>query len=111
MIKIYQLFILLVSLYIYSSNDCEQEDVSKKSVCHDKTVKDSGKYCCFIKAKANGKTSSACVSLTKEEKENIKKTIEEWEKAADVSGAKIKSLDCKSSFIELGLISLIFLLL
>lgn len=109
--KIYQLVVLLVSLlYIYSSEDnCYEEDVSKKSKCHDKTVKDSGYYCCYIKSKDNDGTYAGCIELSKEEKNDIKKYIEEIE--SEEGEGDIQSLDCKSSFIELGLFSLIFLLL
>jgi hypothetical protein len=47
-----------------------------------------------------------CSELSKEDKENIKEVIKEAEKE-DVD---IKSLDCKSSFIEFGLLSLMLLL-
>ena len=105
--KLYQILILLVSLlYIYSDN-CEEENVSTKSKCHDKTEENSGKFCCYIKYKYDGDTKTGCISLSKENKENIKDTIKEME----TSGGKVKSLDCKSSFIEFGLFSLIFLLL
>ena len=49
---------------------------------------------------------TTCIELSKEEKENIKEAIKEAEKG----GADIKSLDCKSSFIEFGLLSLMLLL-
>ena len=105
--KIYQILILLISLlYIYSES-CEEINVSKKSTCHDKTVESSGEFCCYIKSKYNGETATGCISLLKENKDNIKDFIKEMEK----QGGKVKSLDCKSSFIEVGLFSLIFLLL
>ena len=106
--KIYQTIILLISLlFIHSETDnCYQLDPSKKSTCHDKTVKDSGNYCCYLKQKFDGNTITSCVELSKEEKENIKEAI----KAAEKNDIKIKTLDCKSSFLEFGLLSLIFLL-
>ena len=109
--KIYQIIILLVSLlYIYTSTDyCDIDDgnVSKKSTCHDRTIESSGDYCCYLKYKYNGETYSICSLLDKEEKENIKDTINDYKS----QGTDVKSLDCKSSFIELGLFSLAFLLL
>ena len=105
--KLYQILILLVSLLYIYSNSCEEENVSKKSTCHDRIVESSGKFCCFFKYKYDGDTKSGCFLVSKEEKENIKDYIKELEK----SGGKVKSLDCKSSFIEFGLFSLIFLLL
>ena len=109
--KVYQIIILLVSLlYINSSTDpyCEDENVSKKSICHDQTVANSGEYCCYIKGKYKGETYTGCTSLSQAQKNDIDKTIDEIE---DDDGGSITSLDCKSSFIELGLFSLIFLLL
>jgi len=107
--KIYLLIILLVSLINiqYSSSACIEANPSGKSTCHDKTVANSGSYCCYYKAKANGETATACIELTKDQKDNIKDYIKQLEK----SGGSVKSLDCKSSFIQFGLFSLIILLL
>lgn len=111
MIK-YQIIILLISfLYINNSSedDCFEMDPSKKKVCHDKTVSNSGYYCCYIKykSKGNGQTYTLCSELSSEEKKDIDKAIEELES----EGADVKNFDCKSSYLELGLLSIIFLLL
>ena len=107
--NIYHLICLLVLLLNiqYSSPICAEANPSGKSTCHDKTVANSGSYCCYYKAKANGATGTVCLELTKEQKDNIKDYIKQIEKA----GADVKSLDCKSSFIQFGLFSLIILLL
>ena len=107
--KIFHLVILLVSLLINqcSAATCHEVNPSKKSTCHDKTVANSGSYCCYYKAKANGETATMCIELLKEQKEKIDDYIGQVETA----GVSVKSLDCKSSFIEFGLLSLIFLLL
>jgi len=107
--KIYHLVILLVFLLNIqlSASTCVEANPSKKSTCHDKTVANSGSYCCYYKAKASGVSGTSCIELTKDQKDNIKDFIKEFEK----SGVDVKSLDCKSSFIEFGLFSLIFLLL
>jgi hypothetical protein len=107
--KIYRLVILLVSLIniLCTPTTCIEANPSKKSTCHDKTVANSGEYCCYYKAKANGVTGTSCFELTKDQKDKIKDFIKEIEK----TGVKVKSLDCKSSFMQLGLFSLIFLLL
>ena len=106
--KIYQTIIFLVSLlFIHSSEDkCYEINPSNKSTCHDKTVANSDIYCCYLKQKFLGETVTTCIELSKEEKENIKEAIKEAEKG----GADIKSLDCKSSFIEFCLLSLMLLL-
>ena len=107
--KIFHLVILLVSLLINqcSAATCHEVNPSKKSTCHDKTVANSGTYCCYYKAKANGETGTMCIELLKEQKEKIDDYIDKMEE----TGVSVKSLDCKSSFIEFGLLSLIFLLL
>ena len=108
--KINQLIILLISiLYIYSSSEnCFEEDVKSKSTCHDQTDESAGFYCCYLKAKFDGETGTGCIPLSKAQKDDIGSYIKNMEKASD---ADVKSLDCKSSFMELGLFSLIFLLL
>ena len=108
--KLFPIIILLISLLcVYSASDpsCEDENVSKKSICHDQTQKNSGYFCCYYKSIYQGKTVTGCTELKQSQKDNIEKTIEEF----NSNGDDIKSLDCKSSFIELGLFSLIFLLL
>jgi hypothetical protein len=108
--KLFPIIIFLISVwYIYSSSDplCEGENVSKRNICHDQTQENSGFFCCYYKSTYNGDTATGCTELTKSQKENIKKTIEDLES----KGVDIKSLDCKTSFIELGLFSLIFLVL
>lgn len=107
--KIYQTIIFLVSLlFIHSTSEdsCSQLNPSKKSTCHDKTVANSDYYCCYLKQKYLGETITSCTELSKEDKENIKEVIKEAEK----EGLDIKSFDCKSSFIEFGLLSLMLLL-
>ena len=106
--KIYQTIIFLVTvLFIHSSDDnCYELNPSKKSTCHDKTVANSDYYCCYLKQKYLGETITSCTELSKEDKENIKEVIKEAEK----NDVDIKSLDCKSSIIEFGLLSLMLLL-
>ena len=102
--------ILLVSLLNiqYSNSACIELNPSKASNCHDKTVSNSGTYCCYYKVKALVATADSCLELTQQEKDNIDDTIKNLEKTTSVT---VDSLDCKSSFIEFGLFSLIFLLL
>ncbi len=88
---------------------CEKENPSKKSECHDAYAdkeRNNGKYCCYIEFKKDGEKGKFCEEYTKEEKDNIEETIKEIEK----DGFDVKSLDCKSSYLSIGLFSLIFLL-
>ena len=104
--------ILLVSLLNiqYSNSSCVEVGLnpSKESHCHDQTQSNSGTYCCYYKVKAHGVTVTSCLPLTKDQKDKIDDTISNLEKTTSVT---VESLDCKSSFIEFGLFSLIFLLL
>jgi hypothetical protein len=106
--KIYYLAILLVLLLNIqlSVSVCVQANPTKKSTCHDRTPAYAD-FCCYYKVKASGVTVTSCLELTKDQKDKIKDFIKEIEK----TGVKVKSLDCKSSFIQFGLFSLIFLLL
>ena len=106
--KIYYLAILLVLLLNIqlSVSVCIETNPSKKSICHDKTPAYAD-FCCYYKVKISGVTVSSCLELTKDQKDKINDFIKEIEK----TGVKVKSLDCKSSFIQFGLFSLIFLLL
>jgi hypothetical protein len=107
--KIYYLAILLVLLLNIqlSVSVCVQANPTKKSTCHDRTPAYAD-FCCYYKVKASGVTVTSCLELTKDQKDKIKDTIDELEKTG---GVDVKSLDCKSSFMQLGLFSLIFLLL
>ena len=65
-------------------------------------------YCCFIKGKdQNGDEAKICAPLTKTEYDNIK----DFKKSLESGGAKIKKIDCKSIYLELSILSFIFLLL
>ena len=107
--KTYHLLILLVSLLNiqYSNSACIELNPSKASNCHDKTVANSGTYCCYYKIKSHGVSAASCLELPKEQKDKI----DDYIKNIETSGISVESLDCKSSFIEFGLFSLIFLLL
>lgn len=106
--KIYQIIILLISIvYIYSGS-CVKENPSKKSECHDLYTEEQKKTgsCCYLKAKADGETVTVCMPLTNEQKNNIKDYIKDLEKG----GGDVKSLDCKASYLSIGLFSLILIL-
>ena len=47
-----------------------------------------------------------CTKISKDKKDKIEDVIEELKN----NGADIKSLDCKSSYLELGLLIIIFIL-
>ena len=101
--------ILLVSLLNIQCSDleCSQDNPPNKNTCNAKTVANSDQYCCYYKAKIDGLVSVTCHEISGTVYNNIGVFIDEIEN----SGATVESFDCKSSFIEFGLFSLIFLLL
>ena len=94
-------------LYILSEDECDQKtSASKAKDCKDLKTSD-GDHCCYLKAKNDGKEYSGCTSVSKEAYDKIKDYIKEMEK----TGGKVKKLDCKSIYLELSILSFIFLLL
>ena len=61
-----------------------------------------------MKLKGGGITEETCIALTEEDYQNIDKYIKESD--ALFKGIDVKSVDCKSSYLKLGAIALIFLL-
>ena len=102
-------FILFASLIILSISDdsaCDGKDADSAKDCKD--IKISNSHCCYLKAKdEDGKSHSMCYSITDDQYNKIKDHIKEMEKG----GGKVKKLDCKSIYLELSILSFIFLLL
>jgi hypothetical protein len=108
--KFYKI-ILFVSLIlsIYSSTLCSDDEATGSSAkdC-EKYEKDDGfPYCCFLKGTDEGKSVETCISLTKQQYDNIKNTM----KSLEENDYEIKKLDCKSFYLELSILSFILLLL
>ena len=106
----YQIFILLISfLYInnFSYDGCFENNTIKEN-CHKKTDSNSGNFCCHLNytSKENKKSYALCTKISKDQKDKIKDLIRELIS----NGAIVKSLDCKSSYLELGLLIIIILL-
>ena len=103
----YSLFILLILLISHiSSTPCLKEDVSSSDDCEDLDA-GTGNHCCYLKGKGEGKSVSMCYPLTKEQYDDIDKTI----KTLEDNGGKVDKLDCKSYYIQFCLLSLLFVLL
>ena len=102
--------ILFASLILYilsEDNECEQKtSASKAKDCKDLKASD-GDHCCYLKAKKDDQEYSGCTPVSKEAYNKIKDYIKEMEK----TGGKVKKLDCKSIYLELSILSFIFLLL
>jgi hypothetical protein len=96
-------------LYIYSDSACNSKTSADKAKdCKDLATSDAEDYCCYAKGKDENKQSlSRCVTITKENYNKIKDYI----KSLEDKGYEVKKLDCKSSYLELSVLSIILLLL
>ena len=107
--------VILVSLILYIQNTCESEKVTvkeKKEDCikrelSEKEKKKGAKHCCFSKYKVKDVTFEVCGAFSENEYKNLFRYIKEAEMNDDVD---IKTIDCKSSYLKLGTLALIFLL-
>lgn len=106
-------FVLIAILIAYINTDCTSKisgsGVSKKSDCHDAlsdTEKKTYSHCCYLEDDTG--SSKACLPITKETFDGLEKVFQEAEKA----GNKGKGVyDCNSSYIKIGLLSLLFAVL
>ena len=67
--------------------------------------KSLGYHCCFLKIKNEKDT---CFPVNKTQYDNIDKYIDNYEKLHNIT---VLSFDCKSDYIKIGLLSLLYLLL
>jgi len=107
--KFYIIIFISLILSICSADTCDPEKSKASSVkdC-DKLEKLNGyPYCCYFKGKDEDGERETCLPLTKDNYDNIKDYIKEFEK----DGGKVKKLDCKSFYLELSVLIFIFLLL
>jgi hypothetical protein len=104
-------FILLLSLFVYSStgpgSDCEHTEASKSN-CKTYTnlnakEKEEGDSCCYVTGKVLGIKVESCQIIHKED-------VDEAIKQAKDSGIESASIVCSSNWIRFGL-SLILLVL
>ena len=111
--KFYQILFLALLMIDISLNEtlgCTIDTKASSSKdCKDlKAESGDYKYCCFIKGKYENEDISGCYPLKESQYNDMKQTIKDLEKKADT---KVDKLDCKSFYLQLGLISLIFLIL
>ena len=107
--KFYSTIILLALIAYINNEDCDQiSNPSQKKDCNGKlsdTEKENGyTYCCFI----DSKEGKGCLSIKKDDYDNIEDTIKTLEKD---SNSKINKFECYSSFLKLGFLNLLFFLL
>ena len=113
MAKYYILLILLCSvIFILTNRDttCTAGGGSSTYDCVNKLGDDdrnAGYYCCYEKAKKDGVEKSDCVFLIEEQYKEIKDYIG----SIKDQGYKDVSVDCKSYYLQLGVLSLLLILL
>ena len=102
--KVYQIILLLTLItFAYQFPICVSLDPSVKN-CDDaisQADKNQGYHCCYLKKEG---ITGFCQLLVKDEYENIQETI------IKMSG-KVESLDCRSSYLRLGIFALLYLLI
>ena len=106
-IQIIALLYLISFTYQYCERQTSKDECKTSNL--DQTEKDSGaEYCCFLKdANDANKKDGICTTLTKYQYEHIKDFI----KAARLNGAHDDySIDCKSFYLEISILSLFLFL-
>ena len=110
--KIYPLIIFSI-LFIYIQNECAGSDgISGTKDCTNRELsfmeKSSNyKHCCYLYGISDNEIKQRCIPITKDEYEDIETTID-YKKS--VYSCDIKAFDCKSSYNQIGLLALLFLL-
>ena len=110
--KLYKIILFSsLILSIYSRNDCTLDidlEASSPKDCEKLELVEGTTYCCFLKGTVGGTKTGACISLGKAEYKDIDGTIDLIEEDGFI---KVDKLDCKSIYLELSILSFIFLLL
>ena len=110
--KIYQLIIFLI-FFIYIQNACvTTSEIKKYTDCTTRVISSAEKlagdrYCCYLYGVSGSETTKTCIPISQGDYEDIESTIKFWEKFYSIN---MKSFDCKSSYIQIGLLGLLFLL-
>ena len=118
----YEIFIIYCLITIINSL-CELEDgeeepsrIREKKDCIQRSISDEetrngGYRCCFMRQKVDSISFKgniySCLLVTSEQYDNIKNLIKAKEKETGVEDVKI---NCKSSYLQFGLIILLLLL-
>ena len=108
--KFYSVLILFL-LIAYINSICQGTTPSGKKDCKDKLSdeeKKTNSYCCYAENKNGDKT---CLPLKKDEYNDIKNYIKEANNNIENDKEKIKSLNCNSLFLKLGLMNILLFLL
>ena len=110
--KFYELliFISLIINFCNSTTECGLDDeATGPSDCKNRDIEGTGaKYCCYFEGTDAGNTVKACFPVSESAYKDIKGYIKKFEEQND---EKIQKLDCNSFYLQLGIMSLIFLFL
>ncbi len=109
--KFYQILILISLILLINSADfCDLEvQATKPEDCANLIKASRTNYCCYFKGMWKGKTYNGnCMDITPIPYNEMKEYIEEMNKE---EGYDIQSLDCKSSYMQIGILYLILLFL
>jgi hypothetical protein len=112
--KIYQAITILILIsYIYSASYCDSKAPTSPNKAEDCTShKENGGYCCFVKSKLG----NYCNDYGPNQYKYIKDYVKLGKKCStstngDCEEYKDYSIECKSSYLVLSLLSLILLFL
>ena len=109
--KSYQIIIILIS-FVYVFSECLTfKTISNKTECTQTELSEQEKAIGFIKCcyynythLTHDNTNSMCIGLYEEQYKKIKKFIN---KTQDEQDLEIHSIDCKSNYLQIGIILLI----
>ncbi len=105
---------LLIISYINCDHDsCGENKASSYDDCKNKKLGGDYKYCCYIKFEDKDGETNTCIPLKKDDYDKIDDYIDKLEKESKDEGynGSVKDLDCKSHYLELCLLSMLFILL
>ena len=106
------IFLVLLMIDISSCGACSWDKtldkVSEVADCKDLSLDDDEKHCCYLEGELNDKDVKGCFPLSEDQYKDMKKTIKDIE---NQNKAEVDKLDCKSFYLQIGIISLIFLIL
>ena len=105
--------LIMAILFIYIKSDCSATSgIDRYTDCTNRVLslveKGFGNsYCCYIYGVNGNEKKKRCTPISQNEYDNMEKTIDYY---TSIYAFNIKSFDCKSSYIQIGLLGLLFLL-
>lgn len=100
--------ILLLALITNVYLDCDEIEGATKKKCNEglsSSEKSIFSHCCYFKYSYSSQKGETCMPVHKVSYEHIKDYI----KGLEITGYTVESFDCESSYLTLGILSLVFL--